>query len=47
MIERKLLAIVSTDEDNRIRCQHNGCNHPVYKAKIIYFPQQQQLDLHH
>lgn len=32
MTERKLLAIVTTDEDNRIRCQHNGCNHPVYKA---------------
>lgn len=32
MTERRLLAIVTTDEDNRIRCQHNGCNHPVYKA---------------
>jgi hypothetical protein len=32
MTERKLLAIITTDEDNRIRCQHNGCNHPVYKA---------------
>lgn len=32
MTERKLLAIVTTDEDNRIRCQHNECNHPVFKA---------------
>lgn len=32
MTERKLLAIVTTDEDNRIRCQHNRCNHPVFKA---------------
>lgn len=32
MTERRLLAIVSTEKDNRIRCQHQGCNHPVYSA---------------
>lgn len=32
MTERKLLAVVSTAKENRIRCQHQGCNHPVYVA---------------
>ncbi|PIG08298.1 hypothetical protein [Comamonas sp. 26] len=32
MTKRRLLAIVSTDKENRIRCQHNECNHPVYSA---------------
>lgn len=32
MFVRKLIAILTTDFDSRIRCQHNQCNQPVYKA---------------
>lgn len=32
MTERRLLAVVSIEKEDRIRCQHQGCNHPVFVA---------------
>ncbi|WP_407715356.1 hypothetical protein ACJJWD_06335 [Comamonas testosteroni] len=32
MTQRCLLAILTTSKENRIRCQHNGCNQPVFSA---------------
>lgn len=31
MTTRRLLAIVTADKANSIRCQHNDCKHPVFK----------------
>jgi hypothetical protein len=35
MTERKLLAIVTTDEDNRIRCQHNDATIRCTKPSML------------
>lgn len=32
MYQRKLLAVVSVDEEKRVRCQHPGCTKTIYRS---------------
>lgn len=32
MYQRKLLAVVSVDENKRVRCQHPGCKQSIYRS---------------